>query len=121
MNEDLKQELDGRLREIATLEPGSDERKQLFDEYKTLYAQYLENEGQLLEERKQEFEENKNELQLKESKKNRFVEIGKSILNVLTAVGGWIFYLSMADRFMKFDKSGELPDPMLKDLFRRSK
>ena len=121
MDENLRQELDGRLREIATLEPGSQERKQLFEEYKTLYAQYLEKESQELEERKQEFEEDKNELQLKEAKKNRLVEIGKSVLNGLTAVGGWIFYLCMADRFMKFDKSGELPDPMLKDLFRRSK
>ena len=121
MDENLRQELDGRLREIATLEPGSQERKQLFEEYKTLYAQYLEKESQELEERKQEFEEDKNELQLKEAKKNRLVEIGKSVLNGLTAIGGWIFYLSMADRFMKFDKSGELPDPMLKDLFRRSK
>ena len=121
MDENLRQELDGRLREIATLEPGSQERKQLFEEYKTLYAQYLEKESQELEERKQEFEEDKNELQLKEAKKNRIIEIGKSVLNGLTAVGGWIFYLSMADRFMKFDKSGELPDPMLKDLFRRSK
>jgi hypothetical protein len=121
MDENLRQELDGRLREIATLEPGSQERKQLFEEYKTLYAQYLEKENQSLEERKQEFEEDKKELQLKEAKKNRIVEIGKSILNGLTAVGGWLFYLSMADRFMKFDKSGELPDPMLKDLFRKSK
>ena len=69
MDEDLRQELDGRLREIATLEPGSNERKQLFDEYKTLYAQYLEKENQNLEERKQWFEEDKNELALKEAKR----------------------------------------------------
>lgn len=96
MNKELKYELDQRLAEIVVLPAGSDERKQLFEEYKTLYAQYLENKG-------------------------HWIDILKTGVQGASTVGGWIFYLAMADRFMKFDASGELPNPMLKDLFRRSK
>ena len=96
MNKELKKELDERLAEVVELPAGSDERKQLFEEYKTLYAQYLENKGHV-------------------------IDIIKTGVQGASAVGSWIFYLAMADRFMKFDSTGEIPNPMLKDLFRRSK
>jgi len=121
MNRDLQKELDSRLQQISTLEPGSEERTQLFDEYKTMYQQVLSEKNQEIDVRKQDFEEYKTELQDKSDKKHRIIDICKTIAGVFTTVGGWVFYLAMADRFMKFDATGEVPDPMLKDLFRLPK